>query len=975
MLTLIAVHVVIGVFAPALVRPLRAGAFLVMALAPLASGIWLLAMAPTVLSGGVIVERYAWIPAFGVELSFRLGLLQWVLAMIVTWVGTLVLAYCRWYFGPGEQARTAMLLTIFAGTMVGLVTSDDLVMLYVFWELTSVLSYLLIGHDPTRRANRGAAHTALIVTTFGGLAMLLGIVGLGYRAGTLSLSAILAAPPTGTLVTASVLLMLVGALSKSALIPFHFWLPGAMAAPTPISAYLHAAAMVKAGVYLVAALAPVFATVPLWRPVLLVLGPATMIVGGWRALRQVDLKLLLAYGTVSQLGFMLLLVGVGTPAAAMAGIGVVVAHALFKSSLFLFVGVVDHHADTRDLTRLDGLGRRTPWLAALAGLAIMSMAGLPPTLGFIAKEGAFEAIAYLVGGDAGIVLRLPGIALAVAIVFASMLTLAYSLRWWWGAFGSKHTGEEQAWKRPPVAMASVPGALAILGLAGGFLGPQLTALIAPYAATVKTGSAGHGLALWHGFGWPLAMTGIAITGGVVLFLARHQIAAVQATFPRTPTAEGAYHASLRLLDRVAVGATARTQSGSLAAYLGIILITLTAMTLWAASAIPMWADARPFDTWGQLAIASVMVLAAFLATGARGRLRALLLAGVTGYGTALLFALHGAPDLALTQVLVETVSLLVFVLVLRRMPKFFTKRPLTSTKWWRALVAMAAGLVVTLVALAGLPARVAPPVSEAWPEAAYEFGYGKNVVNVALVDIRAWDTFGEISVLVIAAIGVASLIFLQSRVGGVTSTAEAMEARDDEMLPDSSPAVWLRAGQTLRPAARSLVFEVVVRILFWIMLVVSHDHGHRARERVGLDRRHLLHRTPHHHPGDAVPRRRADRTSRRHHASGRPGRPRDPRPIAGPVLLRARHEPGRHPAPERLHRQAGAAAGRCPGGDTAGLGRHGGWHRGQPPDAHGDGEGVEPRLLGCRARGCCAARRRWTARRCGRACIRLSGKL
>src|SRR5690606_36148385 len=286
----------------------------------------------------------AWIGAVGLDVAMPIATLSGLLALLVTGVGALVLVYCAWYFRPHDTEiwRFSGVLTGFAGAMLGLVLADNVYLLYIFWELTTVLSFLLIGHNPERRANRRAAVTALIVTTFGGLAMLVGLVGLHLLSGTARLSEILADPPEpGTALTASIALVLVGALSKTALVPFHFWLPGAMAAPTPVSAYLHAAAMVKAGVYLIALLAPVFAGAPAWHVLTVGLGLATMLLGGWRALRQHDLKLLLAYGTVSQLGFMVAISGIGTRAAALAALALVVGHALFKSTLFLTVGVID----------------------------------------------------------------------------------------------------------------------------------------------------------------------------------------------------------------------------------------------------------------------------------------------------------------------------------------------------------------------------------------------------------------------------------------------------------------------------------------------------------------------------------------------------------------------------------------------------------------------------------------------------------
>lgn len=818
---LIAAHVLAGAATPILARLLGPRTFFVLALVPAAAGLWLAGLAPDITAGQTVEARHYWIPALGVTLDLRIGLVQWVLAMVVCWIGALVLLYCRWYFATEVPVRSASLLTLFAGTMLGLVTADDLVLLYVFWELTSVLSYLLIGHDPTRRANRGAANTALIVTTAGGLAMLIGIVALGHQAGTYSLSAIVADPPSGTLVTVAVLLMLVGALSKSALIPFHFWLPGAMAAPTPVSAYLHAASMVKAGVYLVAVLAPAFAGTPFWRPTVLLLGTATLLVGGWRALRQTDLKLLLAYGTVSQLGFMVLMCGIGTKSAALAGLGMVISHALFKSTLFMCVGIIDHSAGTRNVHELNGVGYRVPWLAVLGGLAALSMAGMPPLIGFVTKEAAFESVTYLVDRDPPAITPLGMTFVAFALVFGSAVTVAYSLRWWWGAFAPKATAPRLNWHRPAVGMAAVPMLLGALSLVGGFLGGPLTRLLEPYAATLPDGSRGHGFALWHGLSWPLLMSAATLAIGIGLFAARARIAAIQATFPKTTGADEFYHRSMRGVDRLAVWVTARTQRGSLSIYLGTILVVFVGCALFAMLRIPDWPGVRVADYWAQIPIALVMMWAAVLAATARGRVRAILLVGVTGYGLSLMFALAGAPDLAMTQVLVETVSLVIFVLAVRKLPRYFTKRPLRSTRWWRALVAVMVGLTVTLIGLVGGSARTAEPVSKAWYDGAYDFGYGKNIVNVALVDIRAWDTFGEISVLVIAATGVASLIFLRSRTTTVTRTADALRQQDAEQLDDRSPGVWLRGGQTLAPRTRSLVFEVVTRLLFGFLIMTS----------------------------------------------------------------------------------------------------------------------------------------------------------
>lgn len=826
MTLLIAVHFGVAVFAPLLARWLRCRAYFVLAAAPLLAAVWLVLQAPVVLAGGAITETVPWIPALGIDLSFRIGTLQWILAMIVSVVGALVLFYCRWYFADEDPApRTSAVLTAFAGAMLGLVTADDLIVLYVFWELTTVFSYLLIGHKPTRSANRRAALNALIVTTFGGLAMLTGIIMLAVTTGTFSISEILTSPNlelASPVIIAAGILILIGALSKSALVPFHFWLPGAMAAPTPISAYLHAAAMVKAGVYLVALLAPTFAGQPGWRPIVLTLGAVTMIIGAWRALRQYDIKVLLAYGTVSQLGFLIFMCGLGTRSAELAGVAMIISHALFKAALFLVVGIVDRSAGSRDIRRLSGLGRSIPLIAAAAMVASASMAAVPPLIGFTAKEAAFESLTYLVDGDGVGIPRLTALLLVAALLVGSTLTVAYSLRFLWGTFATKPEGnglaEPTRCRRVPAGFAAAPVILAVASLAGGFLGPQLTALLEPVAAAVPTGAESHGIALWHGFTPPLLMSAAVLIGGFVMFRQRAWIGRIQATLPRVPDAAETYQLWMRGLDRVAVETTAITQRGSLPIYLGSILLVLVCApggVLLIMNDFP--AAFRIADSPGQVLVGVVMIIAAIGAATSRGRMKAVILVGVTGYGAALLFLLHGAPDLALTQVLIETVILVVFVLVLRKLPKYFTNRPLHSSRWWRLAIAAAVGFVLAATAFVASGSRIAPPVSQIFPEIAYEFGYGLNIVNITLVDIRAWDTMGEISVLVVAATGVASLIFIRTR--NIELTRLGGNGRGNGHGP-GGPA-WLRGGVTLSPLKRSLIFEVITRLLFGTMMVTS----------------------------------------------------------------------------------------------------------------------------------------------------------
>ena len=817
MIGLVALHFLAAAVAPALTRLLDRRAFLALALVPLGSFVWLLGPVGDVTSGGAIhATRWTWIPGLGLDVDLAITPLSGVMALVVTGVGALVLAYCAWYFRAGDPEiwRFSGVLIGFAGAMLGLVLADNLYVLYVFWELTTVLSFLLIGHNPERRANRRAAMNALLVTTFGGLAMLVGFVVLGREAGTSRLSEIVAAPPTGAATTVAVMLVLVGALSKSALVPFHFWLPGAMAAPTPVSAYLHAAAMVKAGVYLVALLAPAFAATPGWRPVLLVLGLTTMVIGGLRALRQHDIKLLLAYGTVSQLGFLIAVIGAGTRAALLAGLGLVCAHALFKATLFLVVGVIDRSTGTRDLRELTGLTRRLPVLAVAAVLAAASMAGLPPLLGFTAKEAALAAFADL-GQDAD--LGAWGDVALVGLVLGSVLTVAYTARFVWGAFGVRDV-PEPAIDRPAAGFVAAPVLLAALGLVAGFTGKPLTERLATFSDQLPEGAHEPVLTLWHGFTLPLLLSGVAIVGGIGLWLARRQVAAAQQRFVdglHVPDAERSYHAVVRAVDRLSVEVTGRTQRGSLPFYLAVVMVVLVVVP--GTALLMAWGDisVRGPDNVLQVAVAVLMVVGAVLTVRSRRRLRAVLLLGVTGYGTALLFVAHGAPDLALTQVLVETFMLVTFVLVMRRLPPFFSDRPFTTTRFLRIGLGVLSGVAVAGFALLAAGARTADPIGPLFAGPAYEYGGGKNIVNVTLVDIRAWDTLGELSVLVVAATGVASLIFLLT--DRATSHRSARRARRPAANADGA----LTAARTLPDTRRSTVFEVVTRLVFHSLIVFS----------------------------------------------------------------------------------------------------------------------------------------------------------
>ncbi|MGH3934421.1 MAG: hydrogen gas-evolving membrane-bound hydrogenase subunit E [Pseudonocardiaceae bacterium] len=757
MLALVAAHLVMAGLLPLLsVRSHRA-AFLVAAVLPAATLLWAFGHADEALGGG-LAGTTEWAPELGLALSFRLDALALVMVVLVSGLGALILAYSAWYFGSanahsgGEATRSAALLLAFAGAMLGLVLADDLLTLYVFWEITSIASFLLIGQSGEGRESRRAAVQALLVTVFGGLAMLLGFVLLGEAAGTYRISEIVVDPPGGPMVTAALALILLGAFTKSAQLPFHPWLPAAMVAPTPVSAYLHAASMVKAGVYLVARLAPAFAAQPVWWVPVVVTGLGTMLIGGWRALQETDLKRLLALGTVSQLGLLMVLLGAGGRTAALAGITMLLAHGLFKAPLFLVVGILDKRAGSRDVRELSGVGRALPGLALIAMLAAASMAGLPPLLGFLGKEAAFEAFLHNGG--------IRGWSIALGLLAGSALTAAYSVRFLWGAFASKPGVEPTAPQRPEAGLTLPAWIPALAGLALGLAYPVIDTLGASYATAYPLDD-GYHLAVWHGLGLPLLCSVISLGLGLALHQWRAAAAALHRRLRHGVSAQRAYEIVVAGIERFAVRVTGRLQVGSLPTYLAVILgtvVLLPGSALVFRTALP---DAQAlYGVPMQVPLGIVVVVAALALIRARRRFTAVLLVGVIGYGIGGLFVVDGAPDLALAQFLIETLTLVAFVFVLRRLPAQFGRtgsRPVVQLP--KAFIAVAGGLLVAFSAVVISAARQAPPsASREFVRRAPDEAGAANVVNAIIVDFRALDTLGEITVLLIAAAGTASLV-------------------------------------------------------------------------------------------------------------------------------------------------------------------------------------------------------------------------
>ncbi|MGO1926640.1 MAG: Na+/H+ antiporter subunit A [Brachybacterium tyrofermentans] len=842
-------HLVAALVGPLLVRWVGRNGFYPLALVPGASAIWLATIDPRTLADAPREESIPWIPAFGIDIAFRLDALSWVLALIATGIGAIVLLYCARYFQDTEPGlgRFAGVLTAFAGAMVGLVLADDVMVIYTFWELTTVFSYLLIGHYQDKQASRRAALNALISTTAGGLAMLVGLLMVASQAGTMRLSAIVVDPmweQAGPYLITAMLLLLAGATSKSALLPTHFWLPGAMAAPTPVSAYLHAAAMVKAGVYLILRVAPALTHLEVVTMVLAAFGAATMLVGGWRALRQTDIKLLLAYGTVSQLGFLAAVTGLATHDAVLAGLAMLIAHAVFKAPLFMVVGIIDKKFGTRDLRVLSGVGRVAPVVAVIGTVSAASMAAVPPLYGFVAKESIYSALWYAGGWQ-----RL----LLFALVAGSILTVAYSWRFVVGAFGSAPGAPRVEKPQISVLYWLPPAVVAALSVALAFLAAPLEDVLRTYSSMLpEAGEAVHLVIVPH-LGIPLLASVVTLGLGIGLSLLARPFAKLQKKVSPQRWADGGlldafdaergFRRILRGTDAISIAATALFQRGSLPYTLGTMLVVLIALVAPVAlSQAPLPDNLVLFQHPLELILLPVVALAAIGAARSRRRLRAVFLITVTGYGVAMLFLVAGAPDVATTQVLVETAMTVVLVLVLRRLPIHFSRRPLRIGAWGRWGIAIATAVVLCGGTLYAADARYREALGPGLIEPAYTIGGGHNVVNVTLVDARVWDTMGEISVLLVVATGVASLIFVTrrerpiSRVRDLESKTSIWPRRMDSELPqnaldfDARPddvsegnrwRTWLSAGLTLAPERRMVMLEVITRLAFPMMMMFS----------------------------------------------------------------------------------------------------------------------------------------------------------
>ncbi|WP_269539451.1 hydrogen gas-evolving membrane-bound hydrogenase subunit E [Cerasicoccus fimbriatus] len=729
-------------------------------------GLWL--MLPAVIAFGLLVGplagellagnapsfRMDWVPALGLDFSLQLNGVGLLLALLVTGIGALIMLYASGYMhGYPLASRLYAYLYAFMLAMVGLALSDHLLLFFVFWELTSITSYLLIGFnhaDPLARRN---ALQALLVTGLGGMALLAGFILMANAAGTWHLSELLT---TGDVIRehahypAIFSLVILGAFTKSAQFPFHFWLPNAMAAPTPVSAYLHSATMVKAGVFLLALMLPILGGTQMWELTLSIAGGFTLLLGGYFGLQQHDLKKMLAGTTLAVLGLLTCLLGLGTEKAALAALLFLLGHALYKATLFMVAGSIDHETGTRDARILGGLRVLMPWTAGAALLAAISKMGLPPLFGFIGKEYTYKASTYGEWGWLVTTVLIAGNAMLLALALKAGV-----LPFWRKAdlhALPKHP-HEAPWSMRigPIILA---GLSIILGLAPFLLNPIMASamsVMAPDAASAE-------VKLWTGVNVALLLSVLTVVAGFIV-LRYHMKALAITSKLKVPSADKVYDLALRGMVGLANWQTKFLQSGYLRNYLLTIIgstVGLIGFKLWRFESYSLGDGVDAFS-WPAFVVAIIMLIAIALAITAQKRLTALIALGVIGYGVALIFAVYSAPDLAITQILVETLTVALFAWVVYKLPNM-KKLSQTRTVLFDAIVSIAAGALVTLLILKSKALQLAPNISEKLAEWSYPEAHGANVVNVILVDFRALDTFGEIIVLAIAAIGVWALL-------------------------------------------------------------------------------------------------------------------------------------------------------------------------------------------------------------------------
>jgi len=715
-----------------------------------------------VFAGITTVERWRWIPAAGLDLVFRMDGLGLLFVLLIQVIGLLVILYAHYYLSEQDSlSRLYAFLLLFMGSMLGVVLSENLIQLLIFWELTSLSSFLLISYWRQREDARNGARMALAITGAGGLSLLAGFLLLGEMVGSYDLTVVLVSGPVvraHPLYLPALLLILLGVFTKSAQFPFHFWLPNAMAAPTPVSAYLHSATMVKAGVFLLARLFPVLSGTPEWTWWVGGIGLITLLMGAVLALFQHDLKGLLAYSTISHLGLITALFGIGTPLAAVAGVFHIINHAVFKAGLFMAAGIIDHECGTRDMRRVNGLWKCMPHTALLAMVAAAAMAGVPLANGFLSKE-MFFAEAVVASNQ----LRM-GWLLPAVVTLAGVFAVAYSWRFIHDVFFNgapvnlpKIPHEPPRWMRVPVEILVI-----LCLLVGIFPAQTVEPLLAVAASAVLQGPLpGHDLALWHGFNPALWMSVIALVAGSWLYWARRPLFALHDKLAGQRNGRAIFETVQQgvfgLADAVTSWLDNRSLQRQAALFIGSAIVLGAAGMLLVPAPLTGSRPLLPVDGVSLLA-ALVLVLAAFTATVLhRQQLTALIITGAVGLMMALVFVKFSAPDLALTQLAVEVVTIVLLLLALYFLPTTTPRESSTGQRWRDGCIAMAAGLGTAALAWAVLT-RPVDSIADFFIRQSVPGGGGHNVVNVILVDFRGFDTFGEITVLALAALGIFALL-------------------------------------------------------------------------------------------------------------------------------------------------------------------------------------------------------------------------
>ncbi|GAB3483332.1 monovalent cation/H+ antiporter subunit A [Azotobacter salinestris] len=778
------------------------------ALVPLLGLILLFSQSATVFSGTLIETSIPWLPELGLNLSLRLDGLGFLFALLILGIGILVIVYARYYLAKHEpMGRFFAFLLLFMGAMLGLVLSENLLLMLMFWELTSLSSFLLISFWHHRSDARRGARMALTVTGGGGLALLAGVLLIGHIVGSFELSEVLAAGDrvrAHALYPLTLILVLLGVFTKSAQFPFHFWLPQAMAAPTPVSAYLHSATMVKAGVFLLARLYPVLSGSDWWFYLVSLSGLTTLLLGAVTALFQHDLKGLLAYSTISHLGLITLLFGLNSDLATVAAVFHIINHATFKASLFMAAGIIDHETGSRDMRRVNGMWKYMPHTATLAMVASAAMAGVPLLNGFLSKEMFFSETLQqnLLGSFHWL--------LPVAATIAGVFSVAYSLRFIHDVFfnGEPIDLPKPKPHEPPRYMKIPVEVLVFLCLLVGMVPGWAVAPLLAVAASASLGGElpTYSLAIWHGFNLPLAMSAVALFGGVLVYSLRQPLFRWYEGLPSLD-AQGIFRRCVGVLVDFSRDLTELLENGSLQRYLGLMLGSALLLAVFALAPL---ADVdgpvalSPMDGITVLGLAALALTALLSAVFHRNHLVALMILSGTGLMVALAFARYSAPDLALTQLSVEVVTIILLLLALFFLPERSPAESGSLRVVRDLLLAAGSGVLVSLLAYAVLT-RPYESIADFFLANSLTGGGGSNVVNVILVDFRGFDTLGEISVLAIAAVGVFALLH------GLRLPHPQLDLRGRPWSADPHPLILDQLARALLPLALLISVFIFLR--------------------------------------------------------------------------------------------------------------------------------------------------------------------